>query len=301
MELIVEILLALHLLLTLFYIWDWYRDFGRLQEAAVRLVLCLLLPYLGFLFCKLVDYFQKKHPDSQMDELYLGTGEMLDELELLRPVDVEAELEKVPAVDTLRSGGYDFRRKMVMDTLKEENAAEYLSVLQEALTNEDVETSHYASAVIMDLQKRIQGDLSRRQKALEENPGDEEGQEALERELFRVIESGAFDENSLSRYYFQYGQVSDALLAREEPQAGWLHNRVAVDLRTGDLRHAQETAVRFTGAFPENEDAVVDMLHVCLRLQDRELLDAFLEKLKDMPVILTSKSLQYIRFLNQPH
>ena len=299
MELIIQILLALHLLLTAFYIWDWYRDYGRLQEAVIRLVLCLFLPYLGFLFCKLTDFYQKKYPAAQMDELYLGSGEMLDELSILRPVNVQEEQDKAPAVDTLRTGEYSFRRRMIMDTLREENTVEYLSVLQEALSNEDVETSHYASAVIMDLQKRIQISLMERQKALEADPQDLERQEDLERELCRVIESSAFDESSMARYYVQYAQVSDALLARSQPKAQWFHNRVTLDLKNGDDRHALETAERFVKTCPESEDAVVDMILVCLRLKDRELLDDFLEKLRDMPVVLTSKSLQYIRFLSE--
>ena len=297
MELVIRVLLILHLLLTAIYIWDWYRDFGRIQEAAIRLVICLFLPYLGFLFCKFVDYFKKRFPEDQMDELYLGNKGMLDELELLRPVDARAELEKAPAVDTLRTGTYDFRRRMVIDTLREDTM-DYLAVLQEALVNEDIETSHYASAVIMDLQKRVQIELMRQQKAFEQNPDSLEEQEKLERELFRVIESGAFEENSLTRYYIQYEEVSDALLARENPEAGWLHNRVVIDLRTGNIRHANETSAQFVALFPASEDAVIDRIQVCLRMQDREELDSFLGKLREMPVVLTVKSLQYIRFLN---
>ncbi len=299
MELILQILLVLHVLLSLAYVWDWYREYGRLQETILRLVFCLLLPFVGFLFWKLVDYFMDKAPDAQMDELYLGHGELLDELKLLRPVDREAESDKVPAVDTLRTGTYDFRRKMVMDTLKEEDTVSYLSVLREALTNEDVETSHYASTVIMDLQKKIQTSLMEKQKALESHPEDRQRQEDLEQELFHVIESGAFDDSSLQRYYVQYEQVSDWLLAaQEEVDPAWLHRRIAVDLRKGENLHARETAARFVEQFPDQEQAVVDMIQVCLRTHDRESLDRLFQQLPEMPVILTTESLQYIRYLN---
>ena len=119
MELILWIMLALHLLLGVFYALDWFQDYGRLQETVIRLVLALCFPFVGFLLCKLVDYFLKKAPQFQMDSLYLGHGEMLDELELLRPMDKSAEVDKVPGVDTLRAGEYGRRRRMVMDTLRE--------------------------------------------------------------------------------------------------------------------------------------------------------------------------------------
>ena len=201
MELILWILLAPHLLLGVFYALDWFQDYGRLQETVIRLVLALCFPFVGFLLCKLVDYFLKKAPQFQMDSLYLGHGEMLDELELLRPMDKSAEVDKVPGVDTLRAGEYGRRRRMVMDTLREQDTAEYLSVLKEALLNEDQETSHYASAVIMDLQKRIQASVLERQRAYRQEPEDPQRQEELEGELYRILESGAFDENSLGRYY----------------------------------------------------------------------------------------------------
>ena len=49
MELILQILLVLHVLLSLAYVWDWYREYGRLQETILRLVFCLLLPFVGCL------------------------------------------------------------------------------------------------------------------------------------------------------------------------------------------------------------------------------------------------------------
>lgn len=299
MELILVVLLVLHVLLTGFYVWDWYRDYGRLQETIIRLVLCLFLPFVGFLFCKLVDFFLEKAPELQMDQLYLGNGEILDDLNLLRPVNRNEEIDKAPAVDTLRTGEYGYRRRMIMDTLKEEDTVDYLSVLKEALANEDAETSHYASTVIMDLQKRVQTTLLEKQRAYQQNPQDLERQEELERELYRVIESGVYDEHNLPRFYAQYEEISDVLLAQQNPQGVWLHHRVAVDLRKGNLVEAKEIVLRYVDLWPGDEDAVVDFIQVCIRLKDRETLDHFLVQLKEMPVILTRKSLQYIRFLRE--
>ena len=299
MELILWILLAPHLLLGVFYALDWFQDYGRVQETVIRLVLALCFPFVGFLLCKLVDYFLKKAPQFQMDSLYLGHGEMLDELELLRPMDKSAEVDKVPGVDTLRAWEYGRRRRMVMDTLREQDTAEYLSVLKEALLNEDQETSHYASAVIMDLQKRIQASVLERQRAYRQEPEDPQRQEELEGELYRILESGAFDENSLGRYYAQYREISDVLLAREDGDPQWYHRRVGVDLRTGEDLHARETAEAFLEKFPENEDAVVDCIQVYLQMRDRKALDRLLDRLGDLPVVLTQKSLTYIRFLRE--
>ena len=85
------------------------------------------------------------------------------------------------------------------------------------------------------------------------------------------------------------------LLAREDGDPQWYHRRVGVDLRTGEDLHARETAEAFLEKFPENEDAVVDCIQVYLQMRDRKALD----RLGDLPVVLTQKSLTYIRFLRE--
>lgn len=299
MELILLILLTLHLLLSGLYAWDWYRDNGRIQECVIRLVFCLFLPLVGVLVFKLIDYFADRCANAQMDELYLGQGQILDELRLLRPVSAEAEIDTSPAVDVLTLGDYDYRRRMIMDTLRDEDTIEYLPILRQALSNEDRETSHYASTVIMDLQKQVQEALAAQERRFAADPGSEAAQTALEDELYRAVYSGAIDENNLARYYARYNEISDLLLARPHVEADWYHHRVQMDLRTGANLHARETALRFVTACPDSEDAVVDMIQVCIRLYDRELLDRFLAQLKEMPVVLTNKSLRYIRFLRE--
>lgn len=297
MTLVVRILLVLHVLLAVVYAWDWYKDNEEIQEGIMRLVISLCLPLVGVLLFKLVDYFFENSPEAQMDELYLGKGEISDELHLLRPVNREAEMDKAPAIDTLKLGAYDYRRKMIMDTLKEEDTLDYITILKEALVNEDMETSHYASSVIMDLQERVQEGLTEQEKRFAAKPDSVKRQASLEHQLCRVIQSGVFDENSLVRYYARYGEISDLLLKRKEVKAEWYHNRIQIDLKIGANLHAKETAINFVKAFPDQEDAVVDMIQVCVRLYDRKTLDQFLAELKKMPVVLTSKSLQYIRFL----
>ena len=298
MELILLILLTLHLLLSGLYAWDWYRDNGRIQECVIRLVFCLFLPLVGVLVFKLIDYFADRCADAQMDELYLGQGQILDELRLLRPVSAEAEIDTSPAVDVLTLGDYDYRRRMIMDTLRDEDTIEYLPILRQALSNEDRETSHYASTVIMDLQKRVQDGLARCRRAWKDHPEDPACQAAYEQELYRTITSSVFDKSTMGRYRSRYEQLSGQLLAGPKVEPDWYHHRIQLDLALGDNLHASELADRFVQEHPDNEDAVVDRIQVFIRLADRQGLDQFLARLKQMPVMLTSKSLPYIRFLS---
>lgn len=322
MDAVIAVLLVLHVLLASVYTWDWFDSFGRLQEAVIRLVVGLTLPLVGVLVLKLVDFFSEQDASAQMDEIWLGRGEVADDLNLLRDVDASAADRAAPAVDVLALNDYGDRRRMIMDTLRHADTADYIDVLREALANEDRETSHYASVVIMDLQSRVQTRLADLGSRLAEDPGDPETLEVMERELYGVIRDGVIDENSLPRYYDAYLSVSDHLLARAlsgaekdatparpdpvgadrdvaGPDPGCFHRRVLVDLRRGETEHARETANAYLRAHPDSEDAVLDVIRVCVRQSDREGLDRLLDRLDDLPVMLTSRSLRYIRFLRE--
>ena len=95
----------------------------------------------------------------------------------------EKELNNVPMEEALKINDYELRRKMVMDTLKEDNTLDYLNVLKEALENEDSETSHYASSIIMLLQEKTQKQILAKEKALEEDPENQELGRELEEDV----------------------------------------------------------------------------------------------------------------------
>ena len=298
MDRIMIVLLVLHLVTSLVYAWDWYQDFDRWQESVIRLVISLFLPLVGVLLCKMVDYFAEHNASAQMDELYLGRGEMMNGLELLRPIQHDREVDKAPALDVLKMDQYSQRRQLIMETLRRDDTLDYLAILQEALSNEDQETSHYASTVIMDLQKRVQDGLARCRRAWKDHPEDPACQAAYEQELYRTITSSVFDKSTMGRYRSRYEQLSGQLLAGPKVEPDWYHHRIQLDLASGDNLHASELADRFVQEHPDNEDAVVDRIQVFIRLADRQGLDQFLARLKQMPVMLTSKSLPYIRFLS---
>lgn len=298
MDRIMIVLVVLHLLTSLVYAWDWHQDYDRWQESLIRLVISLFLPLVGVLLCKMVDYFAEHNASAQMDELYLGRGEMMDGLELLRPIEHDREVDKAPALDVLKMDQYGQRRQLIMETLRRDDTLDYLSILQEALSNEDRETSHYASTVIMDLQKRVQDGLDRCRRAWKDHPDDPACQAAYEQELYRAITSNVFDRSTMGRYRSRYEKLSEQLLAGERVEPDWFHHRIQLDLAAGDPLHASQLADRFVKEHPDSEDAVVDRIESFIRMSDRQGLDQFLARLKEMPVMLTSKSLPYIRFLS---
>lgn len=298
MNTITVILIVLHVLLSFMYAYDCYMEEAAVEEAVFRGMICLLLPLLGYFFFWLHDYFVKRSGEERMRNLYLGNRGALEDFTLLQPIKVQSELNKVPVLEALVTDDYQFRRKIIMETLKDEDIISYLPVLKRALENEDTETSHYASAVIMDAQKRAHEYLIQKEAAFEARPDDREALEEFEQELYKVIFGNVFDERNTRKYIAVYQTVSDRLLKLNDRKASYFHNRISVDFEIGDVGHAKRLCEEFKQECPDDEDMVVDTIRLCVTLESRDMMEEFLEELKTLPVFLTGKSLQYIRFFH---
>lgn len=294
------ILIILHVMLSVVYALDYrFADKGsNTQGALFRFVIIFMIPVFGFVFMWYADFYENKMKKESGRDLQL-IMENNAELELLKPIDVNDEINKVPMVEALQMGDYAYRRKMVVDTLKEEDTSVYLDVLREALLNEDSETSHYASAIIMDIQGKLQDALFRKEIAFHENMDDPDAAYEYERELYRVIKSGIYDSRNLNKFYVKYKVVSDRILKEKNVTESCYHNRIDIDFATEDVVHAKTMCELYKEKFPTSEEMVVDNIKLCIKMQDREKLDEFFEELKNLPVLLTSYSLQYVRFFER--
>lgn len=294
------ILICLHVLIAVTYALDYRYDneYSNSQDAMLRFAIIFMIPVFGFAFMWYADFYSNKYKNTEGEDLRLFLDNT-SELELLKPIDISDEINKVPMIEALQMGDYSFRRKMVVDTLKEDDTVEYLDVLREALLNEDSETSHYASAVIMDIQGKLQDSLFRREVAFYENADDVGKALDYEKELYKVIQSGIYDSRNLNKYYVKYKVVSDKILEGENVSEHCYHNRIEIDFATEDIVHAQFMCDLYKKKFPSSEEMVVDNIKLCIKIKDRERLDCFLEELKTLPVLLTSYSLQYVRFFER--
>lgn len=290
------ILVLLYVFMSCLYAYDRFWNYGRLQETLFSLLLCLLLPVVGFVFVWMKDYYAEKKEAKDFSEIFQGDAFFRDELKMLRPVDRQKELNRVPMKEALIVNDYELRRKMVMDTLTEDNTIEYIDVLKEALENDDSETSHYASSIIMQLQAKVQNRMTLREKEFERNPQDFEAMAMYERELFQLLTSQVIEKDNLRRYFIRYRKLSDRLLAREEPEEEYFLHRIEVCFLEGNFTEAQPLLDRYLELFPKSEDAVLCKIKLCIYTKDKKELESFIASLSARPVILTQKTLEYIRF-----
>lgn len=289
------VLVVLYILMCGIYAYLIAWDMGSWQKGLFALAVCLALPGFGFLFLFFCDWIGRKKQEKNYIGFYIDNDYKRDELKYLREMDRDRELNKVSMSEALKLASYKYRRNMIMQLLNEEDTLQYLDVLQDALDNEDTETSHYASTVIMELQRKIQEELIEKEVFYEQNPSDREYAGQWEEILYKVLNSNLYDESNRKRYFAKYHRVSDKLLSVEMPEEIYLRNRINIAFQEENYTEGQKFCTKYLRLYPASEDAVLCQIQLCIRTKDAEGMQEFLDSLSGRPVVLTKKTLKYIR------
>ena len=265
------------------------------QKAAFAGVLSVFLPIVGPVFYVFCAKIGSLYEDKDFADFYVSRQFKPGDLHILQRLDPETELNRVPMSEALSLAGKEYRRKMIIGLLGEEDLLQYVRILREALENEDTETSHYASVVIMELQKKILSSLQEKEVAYRNQPDDLEVSENWERILFEVLRSELFDDFNQRLYLSKYREISDALLEQDVPPRKDLRHRIKVEIEQKNYMLAQQICTRYLALYPDSEEAVLAQLRILIDTKDAASLHGFLRTLAERPVVLTTKTLDYIR------
>ncbi len=292
-------LAVLYLLLCLLYSYDRIYNRGSVQDVILSLLLCLALPVVGFILLWMLDMSAMKGKRRDFSGIF-RSNTFRQDLHTLRPVDMEEERNRAPMMEKLSLDSYELRRQSMMETLSDGDAMDYLEVLRMAMENDDSETSHYASSIMMMLQSRVQLSVQQKLRAQEQHPEDEKTALECEEALYKLLSSSLLDAQSLRRYEVAYGKLSDRLLDREIPQESVLSHRASWCLHEEDYATAARVLERYLALYPESEEAVYDQLCLYISTHDIEGIQRFRRSLGARPVKLTSRTLKLLRVFVPP-
>lgn len=293
---VLPILIGLYILLCIVYAWDSFYTDGSMQETLFKFVVSVFLPVIGFLLIWMRDYYTKRQQEHDLSSIMKEDGFFQDDLSILKTMDKEKEMNHIPMEEALLLNNYDFRRKRVMETLSLSDTMSYIGVLRMAMENEDSETSHYASSIIMLLQEQMQTSLQKKSYAWEHNKTNRKMGCDYEAELYQLLTGDLMDKQSLHHYYIAYVQLSDELLQAEIPEETILQHRFQIAMDADDISTATQVVERYLILYPHSEEAVYQKIMLCIRTKNRLALNEFCKSLSSRPVVLTRRVLDYIRF-----
>lgn len=291
-----SILLIYGLLCIVCGLWTARRS-GSVQKGAFVLVVCAALPAAGPLMLGLGRLASRRGRKKARDysDFYLGRDFQYSDLRYLQRLDRVKEADRVPVGEALSLSDRSYRRSMIMRMLEEENSLQYLDGLQTALSNEDGETSHYASVVMIELRRKVQTRLEQTEYAYRADPGDLQRAEQWEEELYQVLNTRLYDEFNRRLALSKYEEVSDRLLKRPVPRRAHLRHRLKLEIQQKNYGEAQRLCSIYQTLYPDSEEAVLAQVQIFIATKDAQGLQSFLQHLRERPVLLTTKTLDYIR------
>lgn len=288
--------IVLYVLCAAFFSWRWSIRQKSIYQGTCMLVASLALPVVGTVLMLLCEVMRKRSGIQRLETVPLAVS---DGMQYEVTAEEEENADSVPMAEALSVSSYKHRRSIVMQLIRAENTLEYLDVLRDALENEDTETSHYASVIIMELQHKVQEKLAETEFLYQQNPDDTENAEQWEQLLYQVLQSSLYDEYNRARLFSKYADVSDRLFSAGTYDRRTLRHRVKIAAMQKNYTQAQQFCTKYLESFPDSEEAVLCQIRLYIDTKNAQGMQSFLRTLPERPVLLTRKTLDYIRIFKK--
>ena len=181
---------------------------GEKTKGFLMLLFTLLCPVIALAFL-LISWLSRKFVYSKkidMDYLSFST----DKRQVLDSPDFEKEINVVSIEEALIISGTQDKRRVILDVLKEDSNRS-ITMLANALEDEDSETSHYAASMLADVKSDFKVTVQQMNERLQQFPNDEEIILLILNYINGFIEKKILDEIEEVTYIEQYEQLMNHL------------------------------------------------------------------------------------------
>ncbi|MGO4374211.1 hypothetical protein AB4Z21_26310, partial [Paenibacillus sp. MCAF20] len=266
----------------------------------LRVIIVSFLPVIGWLLPICWPRSWVKQDDAKLDAFVTAQQKEVSVLHegIYSKVEAERELDVIPIEDALLVSEHGVRRKVMIDVLKQDSMR-HMELLQEAVSNEDTETSHYAVSAIMEIKRKLALSLQELSVQYETDKQDEHLLLAYIGVLKSFMKSGFLDERTLRQYKFTYLSVLQSLLEVSPNTEFAYPEKVNTELELELYVEAEETGHLYASNFPQSEEAYLTLMKVYFSTKSSDKLQDTLNSLKKSPLNLSNRALTLVRFWSE--
>lgn len=289
------ILLGIYLLIVGIYILKYYKKYTQ-ERAITHLALLIFLPFAGTLILIFSSWtLRRKTSDSFTSYSDEDITPQTSSLGIYNRIDIKKEMNIVPIEEALLLNDTTTKRRMLIDALKNDSI-EYMGILQNALENEDTETSHYAATAVLEIKRKLM--LSKQKFAVqyEENKSDIDILIPYANVLKSYLTKGFLDERTLVKTKHTYSQVLESLLSVHTTEEVYFVDKIECDLEIGHVDKARSMCAIFHQAHPNSETPYLVSMKTHYTLRNNERFQESLNGLKNSPIRLSNQALNIVRF-----
>jgi len=255
------------------------------ETALFGLLTSLLIPPFGLVFALAIKRSGKHYGDE--------AGEK--ENFILSPISAEVEKFRVPISEALILNDHTVCCALLMDALKND-PSNYLFGIREALAKGDPETAHYAAAAVMEIKRILLNSIRELGVSFQDGSLTAEEKGEYVEVLKKALDSQLFDSYNESWLQSLLEEVLDSIVSTN-PSPKVFSDRAELAISKHDYAEAIKYANEYIVRYPEEEDAYLISIQCLTAMRDTEGLQAFINDLKNRPVKLTVKTLQYVRYM----
>lgn len=258
----------------------------------------LLVPVWGLVCCLFLEWRTRSDVARGAQ---VGVEKMKINDEIYRSILIsedKMEHQVVPLEEALLLNSNADRRKLMLDVMYA-NPEDYVTLLQEARSNDDTEVVHYAVTALVELQKKYDLEFQNLDRRMGADPGNItilEEYIALEE---RYLNSGLLEGADQQTHRRGYSNLLAKRLEKGTKDINWYRKKAEVDLQLLEYDSAYRCMEYMMANWPKEESGYLLCLQYYAAVGDRAGIDRVIDQLKSREVYLSPNGRDQVRFWNR--
>lgn len=249
----------------------------------------LIIPYLGFLF-------PKKEGDGDLTDVFDHNSEDIrNEIRYEKSIEIEKEVNYIPVEEALLLNNSSVKRKLIMDTARDE-AYDYISFLRLAMSDRDMETSHYAASIVMEINRKLQTLIQKAATDYEKNNLDAKILFGYVEIVGKYYKSGLLDEGNEKRYGVLYSRLMGELINLEYYTEALFKDKIETDLKLNEYINLFHWIERYHEKYPESEKPYLLMMKYYYLTNNVDGINKILRSIENTHVNITREGYEIIKY-----
>lgn len=268
----------------------------KVTDPLFNAILLLFLPFLGLFLSLLQIVVARSTPESveRFNELIEEYDKHEDRI--FERVNVMKEVNLVPLEDALVVNNLSTRRRILLDVLKEDMDESVIPLLEQAVRNEDTETSHYAVTAVIEIKRKLLLAIQKWSVKYEDNKTDLNIKLQYALVVKSYIMSGFMDKRMQLTYRLTYIKLLDQLLDSEARSEELYKDKIMTEIDLGNYDEAMRSSKLFRASYPNSETAYMTALNLFYTLRMKASFFETLEELKKSKIRVSNSTLNVIRY-----
>lgn len=263
-----------------------------------RMAVIALVPGFGFA----IPYFGRLFKDSGGDNLtdiFDHSGqEISNDIRYEKRIEFDKETNLVPVEEALIMNNSIVKRKLIMDTAKED-AYDYISFLKVAMADQDMETSHYAASIVMEINRKLQNVIQEASVAYEHNKHETRNLENYTEIVGKYYHSGLLDDANERRYGYLYSKLLGELLQHKHYNEHLYTEKIVTDIRLMNYPEVFPYLEMYENRYPESETPYLLKMRYHYLTGNPDGIRSVLNKIDAVHVNLSRKGQEIIKFWSE--